>query len=617
MTLPSRIVAALDEPNAAVGARGLLATFNEARVLAPLDVHAAAAIGRLCGETDDRVLLAAALAVRGARFGHVCIRLAIQRDAVVVDGQAPDVVDDLPWPDPAAWAAAVAKSGIVGDGSGDEPLVLVDDRLYLERYFRYEEQVFDLVDARIGTAPAVLTAETRRSLEQVLPSEPAGSVNHQRVAVERALTGKLTVIAGGPGTGKTHAVGALLATLARGPEGEFPQVALCAPTGKAAARLGEAVAGFAADVDDPAVSEALLGVEASTIHRLLGRAWGRGRFRHHERNRLPHDVVIVDEMSMVSLPLAAKLMAAVRADAAVVLVGDPFQLESIEAGTVLADIVGPAAADAHERPAAVPAVPAVPAVADRVVVLDEVHRFEAQGSIADFADAVRRGEAVAAIDLLRSRAEGLVWVQDRTAPGFDRLLERVLTQRARLVEIAAAPGCEEEALAAFSSLAVLCAHREGPGSVAWWRSEIEAALDQQFTGLRYGGQWYPGRPVMITRNDYRLGLFNGDIGVTVQTAGGLRAVFERGGVRTFPLTYLGEHTTVHAMTIHKSQGSQFDEVVVSLPRETSRLLTRELLYTATTRAAREVTLIGSEAVIRGAIGRSVERASGLGSRLWS
>lgn len=594
---------------AVVAAAGLLAPFNDAGVLNPLDVHAATVIARLCGETDQRVILAAALTVRGTRFGHVCIRLANQREGVVVDGQDPATIDALPWPDEDGWQAVVAHSAIVGDGSGGEPMVLVDDRLYLDRYFRYEEAIVGLFEARIGAAPATLDAATRAALDQMLPPLVEGRPNRQQAAVAAALGGKLTVIAGGPGTGKTYTVAALLATLARRSERQFPLVALCAPTGKAAARLSEELGEFAAQSDNPAVQAALGGLEASTIHRLLGWTWGRGRFRHHQHNRLPHDLVIVDEMSMVSLPLAAKLMAAVRDEAAVVLVGDPFQLESIEAGTVLSDIVGPAADESADDSASAP-------ISRHVVVLDRVHRFDESGSIADFAEAVRQGDADRAMGLLEGEPEGLVWVGDRSGTGFEMLWERVTEHRSRLVEIASVPGNEEAALASLGELAVLCAHRDGPGGVAQWRRDIENELDERFTGLRYRSEWYPGRPIMITSNDYTLDLYNGDIGVVVRTDEGLRAVFERGGIRVFHLGRLGEHTSVHAMTIHKSQGSQFAEVVVSLPVETSRILTRELLYTAVTRASTRVTVIGDEAAIRSAIQRSVQRASGLGRRLW-
>ncbi|MFV2039539.1 MAG: exodeoxyribonuclease V subunit alpha, partial [Acidimicrobiales bacterium] len=399
--------------------------------------------------------------------------------------------------------------------------------------------------------------------------------------------------------------------LAADRSGRFPLVALSAPTGKAAARLGEAVADMAAAIDDEAVRAALAGVVPSTIHRLLGWHYGRARFAHNAGNRLPHDLVIVDEMSMVSLPMAAKLLAAVRDDATVVFVGDPFQLESIEAGTVLADIVGPAAEMASSADP-----PGEAAIRNHVVLLDRVHRFESDSAIGEFSEAIRSGDDTTAVRLLGGDDDHLRWIRDRTDPAFAALWDALVGQRQRLVELSRQPGNEAAALEAVSEMAVLCAHRRGANSVWRWGRDLEVALDERFTGLRWGSEWYPGRPVMVTRNDYNLDLYNGDIGVAVETDDGLRVVFDRGGIRTFPLSQLGEYATVHAMTIHKSQGSQFEEVVVVLPGEESRLLTRQLLYTAVTRARKRVWIVGGESAVRQAVGRSVQRASGLRARLW-
>jgi len=607
MTGPARLVAAAQRPWVVVGVDGLLAAFNDVGVLDPLDVEAAAAIGRLLGEPDQRVLLAAALTVRGTRFGHVCIRLDTARQAVVVDGQDPEEIEALPWPDPDEWAAAVAASPLVGDGTGETPLVSSGGRLYLERYFRCEELVARLIARRCAISRRALSPVTEAMLAEMLDQDGDGPTRQHAAAV-LALTADISVIAGGPGTGKTHTIAALLAALAAG-AGDFPKVALCAPTGKAAARLGEAVADRAAGIGDDRIAAALGTVEPSTMHRLLGWTWGRGRFAYDAANRLPHDLVIVDEMSMVSLPMAAKLLAAVRDDAAVVLVGDPYQLESIEAGTVLADIVGPSDIGQEALDVAAP-------IGSHVVVLDRVHRFDEDSAIADFAEAVRRGDADNAIALLRAGGDRLRWAEDRSGAEFHDLWDTVVEQRTRMVTLAQDRTRGSQALDALAELAVLCARREGREGVSGWGRAIETALDERFTGLRWGRQWYPGRPVMITRNDYNLDLYNGDIGICVATDEGPRVLFDRNELRAIPPSHLGEHTTVHAMTIHKSQGSQFKEVVVVLPGESSRLLTRELLYTAVTRAQLRVRIVGSEDVVRQAIARSVQRASGLGVRLW-
>lgn len=604
MTVPERTLAAARDATIVVDTSGSLAAFNDAGVLDTLDVLATQTITRLCGETDEWVALAAAMAVRGTRFGHVCVRLGSLREAVVVDGQDPDVVEALPWPEPSEWTAALAASSMIGDGGGDEPMVLAAGRLYLERYFRYEQHVADLLLDRCGRSPKPMSARLAEELAVLLPTDP-GTGSRQRDAAVLAATGNLAVVAGGPGTGKTHTVGALLAALAAA--GELPLAAVCAPTGKAAARLGEAIAERAGTMTDPDAAARLATIGPSTIHRLLGWTWERGQFRHDAQRRLPHDLVIVDEMSMVSLPLAAKLLQAVRNDASVVLVGDPFQLESIEAGTVLADIVGPAAAPDPEAPSA--------PIGRHVVVLDRTHRFEEESIISDVADAVRLGDGDRTIALLGAGSPRLHWVPERRHPDFRSVWSEVVGRRCRLVELAAS-GDVAGSLAALGEMAVLCARREGPEGVTQWRRNIEAALDERFTGLRYGGEWYPGRPVMVTKNDYELELYNGDIGITVATAEGLRLAFDRGGVRHIPLSHLGEHVTSHAMTIHKSQGSQFRSVVVVLPGEASRLLTRELLYTAVTRASERVWVVGDETVVRAAVERSVQRASGLGDRLW-
>lgn len=601
----ARLRLAVADASVVAPAPDLPAAFNDAGVLGPLDVRAALAIAELLGEDDATVMLAVALAVRGTRLGHVAIRLAEQRDTIVVEGADQELIDALPWPDPQQWDRALEQSPLIGPPGSGSPLISDRSLLYLQRYFDYEAAFAALTLSRVAQPIGPVARGVESQLDALLTARSDGTPSRQNVAARVALGGRLAVVAGGPGTGKTYLIARMLQALARTGDA-FPRVALCAPTGKAAARLGEEIAAAADGERNDAARRRLHHVEASTIHRLLGWHPARARFRHDERNLLPHDLVVVDEMSMVSLPLAARLVSALRPDATLVLVGDPFQLESIEAGTVLADLVGPLGSGVEgEGP-----------MAERVIVLDEVYRFDEGGVISRFADAVRRGDADEAVALLGAGHQGLEWIPDRGLPQFDRLRARVLDQRARVVDAAKTSGREEEALDALGELAVLAAHREGRHSVAAWRRDIESWLEERYVGLRDDGDWYPGRPIMITRNDPNLRLYNGDIGVAARTADGLRAVFRREELLSFPRSYLGEHEAVHALTIHKSQGSEFGEVVVSLPGETSRLLTRELLYTAVTRAADRVTIIGEEDIVRRAIARKVQRASGLEARLW-
>jgi len=366
-----------------------------------------------------------------------------------------------------------------------------------------------------------------------------------------------------------------------------------------------------------------------TLHRLLGWHPGRGRFRHGPGTPLPHDVVLVDEVSMVSLPMAAKLLGALRPEARLILVGDPDQLVSIEAGTVLGDIVGPAADGAprfstRARERLEPLVgplssgDASGGLADNVVMLTATHRFPPDSLIARFAGAVRSRDADGALEVLRRGGGDLVWVEPGDGPVQEvAAIRRVVDAHLQVLLEAAGSGEVAAALDEVRALAVLCAHRRGTRGVAEWvrycSDRVQVAL-----GGRFLPTWYAGRPVMVTSNDYYLGLFNGDIGVTMKEEHGLTVAFPGSpGVRRFGPAQLSDVDTVYAMTIHKSQGSEFGHVVVVLPEPDSPLATRELLYTAVTRATERVTLVGSEDSVRASIGRSVVRASGLGDDLWA
>jgi len=571
---------ALDPFHARIAARagGVLREFNDAGVLGPADVHVAQRLAALAEEVDEQVVLAVALAVRGPRLGHVYVDLATIRDTATVDAEEPVDLGALPWPDPDGWPERVRASALAGGEEGDpeRPLRLVGSALYLDRYWREERQI--AADLTALRAPLdVDEVRLRDGLARLFGDD------RQRAAAETALRRRFAVVAGGPGTGKTTTVARVLALLLE--QGADPAlIALAAPTGKAAARLAEAVHEEAARL---AVGEQvrvqLLGLEASTLHRLLGwRPGTHSRFRHDRANRLPHDVVIVDETSMVSLSLMARLVEAVRPTARLVLVGDPGQLTSIEAGAVLGDIVE---------------------ASDGIVVLDRVHRFG--GAIAGVAEAIRRGDGDAVVDALSA----VTWTTD------PEVVREGAVACFRAVAEAARAGDARRAIDALGGFRILCAHRRGPYGVTGWTAQVEGWLAA--AGLAADGEWYPGRPLLVTENDYGLGLYNGDTGVVVAGEDGrLSAVFDRpGGPAGYSPARLGAVDSVYAMTVHKSQGSQFGTAAVLLPDAASPILTRELLYTAVTRAKRELILVGSEAAIRAAVARPVARASGLARRL--
>jgi exodeoxyribonuclease V alpha subunit len=593
----------------------VLEAFVDAGALDASAVHVADAIARSIGGIESEVLLAAAFAARAPRFGHICVVPADLAGSIVVDDAQLPAIVTLPWPDPVRWAARLSASPAVrgpDDPPGDVTLPLVWDgtRLYLERYWRFEQRVADDLLRRAGTVGGFTTAspDVDAIVDELFGPDDPSSPDRQRVAVARALTRRLTVVAGGPGTGKTRTIARLLAAAHRVAlvREQALEVALAAPTGKASARMTEAVH---AEVEVANLTEdvagALRATEATTLHRLLG-ASGGGRFRHDRSNPLPHDMVVIDETSMVSLGLMARLLDAVRPDATLVLVGDPFQLASVEAGAVLGEIVGTATTPRPDGP-----------LAADVVLLERVHRFGADSAIAALADAIRADDADRALDLLANNQTGeLTWIDGDDEPGIDRLYEEAAAGAVEVVRAAHA-GDSEAGLHLASDLKVLCATRLGPLGVYRWSDRIEALAARAMPDAGIGRRWYVGRPVVVTSNDYLNRLFNGDVGLVIAGADRPVVAFpDPSGIRELAMSQLGDIETWWTMTIHKSQGSEFRRVIVTLPPPPSPILTRELLYTAVTRAKEQVTLVATEASLRAAIARPVARASGLGPKLW-
>ena len=566
-------------------------------VLGAFEVHAAEAIVRLgtpAGEPppSSTVVLGAALALWAPLRGHACIDLA-DAPAIVAasaarpsDGEvdtdatgAPDV-GALAWPEPARWLDALAASPLVRvvarhdpvPTPGPRPLVLHGSRLYTQRQWIDECTVAAALTARI---------EERAAAREVRHEHD----DRQVEAVEASSGHALTVVVGGPGTGKTHTIARLLArALTDQPDA---RIGLAAPTGKAAARLSASVheaAGSGTWSHD--VAAALGGLEAVTLHRLLGwRPGSRTRFRHDAAHPLAVDVVVVDETSMVPLPIMARLLEAMPATARLVLVGDPDQLESVEVGAVLGDIVRSTAM----RPA--------------VVRLERQYRTAVGSPIAELAGLVRQGRADDVLDLLHAGADGLTYVG--VAAGAAAVREAVLADLLAARD-AATSGDASGALVHVGAQRVLCAHRRGPFGVAEWsrtvRGWVQGPLDRPA----------PGDVVLATRNDARTGTNNGDTGVLVDRDGALVAAFARGAaaIERAPAQIAGLEAA-YAMTVHKSQGSEYDTVALIHPPESSPLVGRELLYTAVTRAARRLVIVADDAAVRRAVLTPARRVTGL------
>jgi exodeoxyribonuclease V alpha subunit len=608
------------------GASGQLRVFNHAGVLNSADVHTALAICRIGREADERVALALALTVRALRMGSVCIDLETVHAQVHDESEAQLDITKLPWPNPAEWRQAVAASALVAKGPDEppsRPLRLAHGLLYLERYWQQEELVRRELQVRFGAAPPEVDQDQLGStLRRLFPAAGllSDETDRQALAAAVAVLSRVTVLAGGPGTGKTTTVARLLALL-NDQSDVPPRIALAAPTGKAAARLADAVRTAAVQLS-PEDRSRLGDISASTLHRLLG--WvpeSRGRFRHHARNRLPHDLVVVDEMSMVSLTMMARLLDALRPEARLVMVGDPDQLSSIEAGAVLADIARAPGQPSSQLGSRLSALSLIPHDSLGPVhgVVQLTHTWRFGGAIDQLAKAIRASDPDAVVDVLRSGASDVVFaevdVEAARPEGLEPLAEQVRQSGAATRE-AAQIGDVPSALAALDRHRLLCAHRRGPFGVARWSIEVERWLSKAEPGYADDGEWYLGRPLLVTANDYELGLFNGDTGVVVDSPEGVRVAFGGGAQTTlFAPVRLDAIQTVHAMTVHRAQGSQFGCVSFIVPPPDSPLLTRELLYTAVTRATQRVQVFGSEEAIRRAVLRPANRASGLRSRL--
>lgn len=472
-------------------------------------------------------------------------------------------------------------------GGGRTPLVLHNGRLYLHRYYTYETRLAGQIKAMAAVTLAPGRGEAL--VDGCFERDPA-VVDWQKEAAKTALKKSLTIICGGPGTGKTTTVVKILAILLQAEEdGRLPNIALAAPTGKAAMRLSESVGSSVKKLDLPDRIVGALPTAAATLHRLLGVRRNSPQFRHNRENPMPFDIVVVDEASMVDLALMSKLVDALKPGSRLLLLGDKDQLASVESGAVLGDLI-------RTLPA-------------NTVTLQKTYRFDE--NIKNLAMAINAVDGDTAWGLLEDPAAENVSLL--RADSLDALVEPYARYMARVNR--PSNGDFRELFALFNSFRVLCAVHYGSRGVEELNRRIELAMARRGFFSR-SEPWYPGRPVLVTRNDYGLELFNGDIGICLKDPDGgaeLKVWFERpdGGLKSYSPHRLPHCETVFAMTIHKSQGSEFDEVVVVLPEEDNKILSRELLYTAVTRAKRAVRLVAEKEVLQLAVSRNTLRYSGL------
>ena len=616
----------------------IITKFKNTGIFSEIDIHFAGFIARFSADWDATIFLAAALVSRATANGDICLNLDAAAETVLFEnGDHPDA----PFcPSPDQWRETLFLSPAVGQPGDKCPLILDDrNRLYLYRYWKYEKKLSHFIKERIkGELTEIDYRAFDTAIKKLFPEGEDSEVNWQKLAAVIAVLKRFSIITGGPGSGKTYTIAGILALLLACTPAAKQTIILAAPTGKAAARLGESIKQAKQHLNCSDRIKNAIPNEVYTIHRLLKPITGTPYFRQNIENPLPADILVIDEASMVDLALMSKLVQAVAPDTRLLLVGDKDQLASVEAGSVLGDICdrqvihgfsksilkkmeGLTRIKTREK---IRLSKDKPGLQDCITVLQSSYRFSANSGIGGLSRAVNHGDAEASLVLLKSpRETSIRWREVYSGRRLTRDLTRMLVDGYRKYLTVTDP---LSAMDEFGRFKILCALKNGPFGANTINRLAEQVLSSE--GLipsdpTQRHPWYRGRPVLITENDYNLGLFNGDIGITLpdpnSTANTLHVYFpgRSGEVRRFPTHRLSRHETVYAMTVHKSQGSEFDHVVLILPDKDYPLLTRELIYTGLTRARQTASIWGTESVLKTAIMRRIERTSGLREALWT
>lgn len=580
--------------------------------------------------TQPEFWLGAALASQETLRGGVCLDLA--------------EIANQPWPEeethpdaraPAldAWMDALRENPAVGAPGDDRPLVLTGGgRLYLHRYWEYEDALARDLARRATTRPKGVDLSALTAAWGALPNRDQLSEG-QRIAAVTAVLRSLAIISGGAGTGKTTIVACILKLLASQSDPDRPlRVRLAAPTGKAAGRLKEQLKAHRHELDPEGAIARVMRDEPATLHRLLGGAPGSTRFRHDKDDPLPLDVLIIDETSMVDLAMMAKVVAALPDPARLVLIGDKDQLPPVGVGSVFGELCSAPPTPPLELRTEIEAVtgnaPTSPRnaatplpVSASLTLLEHSFRFGADSGIGTLADAVRSSDGRALARLVENPPTDLTWLTPSPNGATDvasDALERISAGFGPFLDAVRAKAAPADILASFNRFRLICVLRDGPSGVSGWNATIESHFRSR-RKIPTARPWYEGRPIIVTRNDYGLRLWNGDIGVVLRRPedGLLRVYFEgaSGDIRDFPPGRLTHVETAYALTVHKSQGSEFEEVLFALPEADSRLLSRELLYTGVTRARNHLSVVGDPKRFAEGMVRRVPRASGLAEAL--
>ncbi len=606
------------------------------------DVHFAKFIADFATSDKPLLYLTAALLSRATAMGNVCLDLSFWAEKQLLKNET--VNDSILGPSLAEWNKILRGCPVIGQPGDVCPLILDEkNRLYLYRYWEYEQLLVKSLRKRVNCKSiAVDLDQLTAEIDQVFLGAETSKPDWQRIAVLTSVLQSVCIISGGPGTGKTSLIPKILAVLIKLFDFETNRIYLAAPTGKAAARLVDAIQTAKLNLHYNNSIISAMPAEAFTIHRMLQPIPGSTSFKYNAERLLPADVVIVDEASMVDLPLMSKLIQALPLNTKVILIGDKDQLASVEAGAILGDICACGKVQVFSKtysrlletitqkkmPKTIETETSSSGLQDCIVILQKNYRFPSESGIGHLSRLITEGNDSGLIDFLKSEPHEIKWHQENMNSFFQILAEKIMIGYSDYL----AAKDPLVALEAFNRFRILCAVNFGPFGVKTINGFAEAILRDSgliaFNPIVSGYEntdnyWYPGKPVMITANDYKLGLFNGDIGIVVndlQLGNHESSVFFRGtdgNARRILPHQLPAHDTVFAMTVHKSQGSEFEEVMLLLPEMDYPVLTRELLYTAVTRARKKISIWGQANVLRSAVNRPVQRASGLRDALWN
>lgn len=607
------------------------ALLSEEKLFNELDSHFARFLAGFEDTKQPELLLAAKLVSAMTAKGDICVNISEIAGTGLSNGYGEED-EQIFLPEYRRWLSVLRKSKVVGYPGDYRPLILDEEgRLYLYRYWEYEQLLIKNVQGRISGSPrSVDCALLRDGIARLFHTQHDLRPDWQRVAACAAALRRFSVISGGPGTGKTFTVIKIIALLLEQglAKGLIPSIALAAPTGKAAARLKESIAASLPSLKCREEIKPLIPAETFTIHRLLGAIEGSPYFRYNAANQLPYNVVVIDESSMADLALLSKLFQAVPLDSHLILLGDRDQLASVESGAVLGDLCDTGTEHYHTNAFAqavwnitgdqIESSAVEPPIADSLIILNKSYRFGTDSGIGTVSQAVKKGDADGVIQMLsESIFDDIRFVEHDDASQLSTVLARHVIEG-----YGPYLNCKDyaEAYQLFSRFRILCALRHGPWGVERVNNVVEHILNNN-GWINSSHRWYCGKPLMVIRNDYTLRLFNGDVGIVFpdpmnrDTMRVYFPSFESAFRKILPLQ-LPDYETAYALTIHKSQGSEFDHVVVLFPNQISPVLTRELFYTAITRARKRVEIWGTKKVLRFMINNPTRRASGLRDALW-